>query len=95
MPKLLQTELARLALTLAFSQCFTYATMFSIESLALAGENYSNSSHVERACEFLLGKQMEDGGWGESYKVRCRQLTRSRGLPHSMEIVEGPEARRR
>ncbi|BGP01530.1 Lanosterol synthase (Oxidosqualene--lanosterol cyclase) [Rhodotorula toruloides] len=48
--------------------CFTYATMFSIESLALAGEKYSNSSHVKKACEFLLGKQMEDGGWGESYK---------------------------
>ncbi|GAA5833036.1 hypothetical protein JCM11251_006487 [Rhodosporidiobolus azoricus] len=48
--------------------CFTYATMFSIESLALAGETYANSSSVKRACEFLLGKQMGDGGWGESYK---------------------------
>ncbi|GAA6035640.1 hypothetical protein JCM8097_004942 [Rhodosporidiobolus ruineniae] len=48
--------------------CFTYATMFSIESLALAGETYATSDHVKRACEFLLEKQMEDGGWGESYK---------------------------
>ncbi|GAA6054734.1 hypothetical protein JCM3770_000055 [Rhodotorula araucariae] len=48
--------------------CFTYATMFSIESLALAGETYDNSEAVRRACAFLLGKQMDDGGWGESYK---------------------------
>ncbi|GAA5821464.1 hypothetical protein JCM10212_002119, partial [Sporobolomyces blumeae] len=48
--------------------CFTYATMFSIESLSLAGEHYSNSSNARKACEFLLSKQMEDGGWGESYK---------------------------
>jgi len=44
--------------------------MFSVESLALAGETYENSEHVKKACEFVLGKQMEDGGWGESYKVR-------------------------
>lgn len=48
--------------------CFTYATMFSIESLALAGETYTNSDHVRRACDFIVGKQMQDGGWGESYK---------------------------
>lgn len=51
-------------------QCFTYATMFAIESLSLAGEHYDNSSSVRTACEFLLSKQMSDGGWGESYKVR-------------------------
>lgn len=51
-------------------QCFTYATMFSIESLALAGETYTNSDHVRRACDFIISKQMQDGGWGESYKVR-------------------------
>ena len=50
--------------------CFTYATMFAIESLELAGENYGNSESVRRACDFLVGKQMSDGGWGESYKVR-------------------------
>lgn len=52
-----------------FWQCFTYATMFSIESLALAGETYGTSDHVRRACDFILSKQMADGGWGESYKV--------------------------
>lgn len=56
--------------TPGYYQCFTYATMFSIESLALAGETYTNSDHVRRACDFIISKQMEDGGWGESYKVR-------------------------
>jgi lanosterol synthase len=49
--------------------CFTYATMFALESLALVGENYNNSPSVKRACEFLLRKQRSDGGWGESYKA--------------------------
>ena len=48
--------------------------MFSVESLALAGETYENSEHVKKACDFVLGKQMEDGGWGESYKVRNEVL---------------------
>jgi lanosterol synthase len=48
--------------------CFTYAGMFALESLASAGENYENSGRVRRACNFFLDKQMEDGGWGESYK---------------------------
>jgi lanosterol synthase len=49
--------------------CFTYAGMFALESLASVGETYENSDAVRRGCEFFLGKQMEDGGWGESYKV--------------------------
>ncbi|TDL23680.1 terpene synthase [Rickenella mellea] len=48
--------------------CFTYATMFALESLALVGETYATSESARRACQFLLGKQREDGGWGESYK---------------------------
>ena len=58
--------------------CFTYATQFALESLALGGEYYSNSPAVRRACDFLLSKQREDGGWGESYKVRCRYFVPSR-----------------
>lgn len=48
--------------------CFTYAGMFALESLASVGETYGTSARVRRACEFFLGKQMADGGWGESYK---------------------------
>lgn len=47
--------------------CFTYAAMFALESLATVGETYSTSERVRRGCHFLLDKQMEDGGWGESY----------------------------
>ncbi|KAF3920313.1 hypothetical protein AA313_de0210112 [Arthrobotrys entomopaga] len=47
--------------------CFSYAMMFALESLHLVGESCQNSERVRRACAFLVGKQMEDGGWGESY----------------------------
>lgn len=50
--------------------CMTYATQFALESLSLVGETYETSLHVRRACEFILSHQREDGGWGESYKVR-------------------------
>ena len=48
--------------------CFTYAGRFALESLASVGEHYDNSERVRRGCNFLLSKQMADGGWGESYK---------------------------
>ena len=48
--------------------CFTYAGMFALESLASVGEDYGNSDTVRKGCEFMLGKQHEDGGWGESYR---------------------------
>lgn len=54
--------------------CFTYATMFALESLRSVGEVYDNSSTVKKACEFLLEKQSEDGGWGESYKSSETQV---------------------
>jgi hypothetical protein len=49
--------------------CFTYATMFALQSLCLAGETYETSDPVRRACDYLVSKQRADGGWGESYKV--------------------------
>jgi lanosterol synthase len=48
--------------------CFTYAAMFALESLACVGETYANSERVRRACHFFVDKQMEDGGWGETYR---------------------------
>lgn len=47
--------------------CFTYAMFFALEALSLSGETYSNSPRMKKACEFLISKQKEDGGWGESY----------------------------
>lgn len=51
----------------AWGVCFTYAGMFALESLALAGETYSNSEPSRKGCTFLVSKQRDDGGWGESY----------------------------
>lgn len=48
--------------------CFTYGVWFGCEGLALAGEKYENSEAQRKACEFLISKQMEDGGWGETFK---------------------------
>ncbi|CAK7237043.1 Lanosterol synthase (Oxidosqualene--lanosterol cyclase) [Sporothrix curviconia] len=49
--------------------CFTYATMFALESLYSVGETCANSEHARRACVFLLSKQRPDGGWSESYRA--------------------------
>lgn len=49
--------------------CFTYATMFALESMASIGETYSNSRVARRGCDFLISKQRPDGGWSESYRV--------------------------
>ncbi len=43
--------------------------MFAMETLAQARESYASSDNVRRACDFLVSKQMEDGGWGETYMV--------------------------
>jgi lanosterol synthase len=53
--------------------CFTYAIWFGIEGLVAVGETYQNSSEVRKACEFLVGKQNEDGGWGEDFQS-CVQM---------------------
>ncbi|KAJ8445200.1 hypothetical protein Cgig2_024406 [Carnegiea gigantea] len=47
--------------------CFTYGTFFAVEALAAYGKSYQNSLALRKACEFLLSKQLPDGGWGESY----------------------------
>lgn len=47
--------------------CYTYGTWFAVDALVACGRNYQNSSALRKACEFLLSKQLPDGGWGESY----------------------------
>lgn len=61
--------------------CFTYATMFALESMASIGETYANSDVARRGCDFLISKQREDGGWSESYKVREPELKPKRSEP--------------
>ncbi len=47
--------------------CFTYGTWFAVEGLVTCGKNYNNCPSTRKACQFLLSKQLPDGGWGESY----------------------------
>ncbi|XP_059636758.1 lupeol synthase-like isoform X2 [Cornus florida] len=47
--------------------CYTYGTWFAVEGLAACGKNYHNSPTLRKTCQFLLSKQLPDGGWGESY----------------------------
>lgn len=47
--------------------CFTYGTFFAVEALIACGKRYQNSLALRKTCEFLLSKQLPDGGWGESY----------------------------
>ncbi|TYJ33723.1 hypothetical protein E1A91_A05G122500v1 [Gossypium mustelinum] len=47
--------------------CFSYAGWFGIKGLSAAGRTYKNSSHIRKACNFFLSKELATGGWGESY----------------------------
>jgi len=47
--------------------CFTYGCWFGIEGLLIAGERPRGCREIGRCVEFLLGKQNEDGGWGEDF----------------------------
>ncbi|CUM62647.1 uncharacterized protein PRCAT00000201001 [Priceomyces carsonii] len=48
--------------------CFTYASMFALEALCSVGLVYSNSDNARKGCDFLISKQLPDGGWSESMK---------------------------
>ncbi|EXC04031.1 Lupeol synthase [Morus notabilis] len=47
--------------------CYTYGTWSGVEAAVACGRNYNNSHVLRKACEFLLSKQLPDGGWGESH----------------------------
>ncbi|XP_031504057.1 cycloartenol synthase-like isoform X2 [Nymphaea colorata] len=53
--------------------CFTNGTWFGVEGLVAGGMTYENCSAIRKACEFLLSKQLESGGWGESY-LSCQNM---------------------
>lgn len=57
--------------------CFTYATWFGIEAL-VQGEAYIDARQrtecINKACDFLLSKQMTDGGWGETYESCAKMV---------------------
>ncbi|GLT66452.1 hypothetical protein SLA2020_388170 [Shorea laevis] len=47
--------------------CYTYGTWFGIKGLVAGGKTYQTHHSIRRACDFLLSKQLDSGGWGESY----------------------------
>ncbi len=57
--------------------CFTYATWFGIEAL-VQGKDYIDAqlrtNCINKACDFLLSKQMVDGGWGETYESCAKMI---------------------
>ncbi|XP_037542771.1 lanosterol synthase isoform X1 [Nematolebias whitei] len=55
--------------------CFTYGTWFGLEAFACMDHTYENEevpNEVQKACQFLLDRQMSDGGWGEDFES-CKQ----------------------
>lgn len=48
--------------------CYTYAGMFALEALESVEETYENSECVRKGCDFLVSRQLEDGGWSETMK---------------------------
>lgn len=57
--------------------CFTYATWFAVEALA-QGKDFIDpvlrTNCISKACNFLLSKQMPDGGWGETYESCAKMV---------------------
>ncbi|XP_072065504.1 lupeol synthase [Arachis hypogaea] len=47
--------------------CYTIGAWMGAEGLMACGKNYQNCRALRKACEFLLSKQLPNGGWGESY----------------------------
>ncbi|XP_047457491.1 lanosterol synthase-like [Mugil cephalus] len=55
--------------------CFTYGMWFGLEAFACMGHVYKDNDacvEVQKACRFLLDRQMSDGGWGEDFES-CEQ----------------------
>ncbi|HUB07469.1 MAG TPA: terpene cyclase/mutase family protein, partial [Myxococcales bacterium] len=55
----------------SWAVCFTYGTWFGVTGLRAAGAG-SKDRAIRQACDFLLGKQHEDGSWGE-HGDSCRE----------------------
>jgi len=68
--------------------CFTYGTWFGVEGFVAAGEGKKQNpyqANINKACEFLVSKQREDGGWGESFMSNVsKEYTQH---PESSQIV--------
>ncbi|XP_028291707.1 lanosterol synthase isoform X2 [Gouania willdenowi] len=55
--------------------CFTYGAWFGLEAFACMSHVYNDEvvcDEVQKACQFLLDRQMCNGGWGEDFES-CEQ----------------------
>lgn len=52
----------------AWGVCYTYAGMFALEALDTVNRHYDNDAVVMKGCDFLISKQLPDGGWLELMK---------------------------
>ncbi|KAK2997852.1 hypothetical protein RJ639_026411 [Escallonia herrerae] len=60
--------------------CHTYAAWFGIKGLVTGGRTYEDSYRIRHACEFLSSKQLDSGGWGESY-LSCQNKAKIDATP--------------
>lgn len=73
----------------SWAVCFTYGTWFGVEALVANGKAtyttgpYELSLRIQKACDFLISKQNDDGGWGESFESCVEQ----RYVPHQTSQV--------
>ncbi|KAJ1736115.1 hypothetical protein LPJ61_000165 [Coemansia biformis] len=65
--------------------CFTYASMFALQSLACVGMYFDSCWEAMRGCAFLIDRQNPDGGWGESF-ASC-ELKRYVQHPDGSQVV--------
>ncbi|KAI3505360.1 hypothetical protein L1887_27467 [Cichorium endivia] len=56
--------------------CFTYGTWFALGGLTAVGKTFENCPAIQKAVKFMLKTQLEDGGWGESYKSCPEKMER-------------------
>jgi squalene/oxidosqualene cyclase-like protein len=61
---------------------FTYAIMYALEGLIAAGTPKDHPA-IRRACDWLITKQLADGGWGEHYSSCEKRLY----VPHERSQV--------
>lgn len=71
--------------------CYTCGTLVGVKGLAACGKNYLNSATLRKACQFLLSKQLPDGGWGESY-LSCSDKVYTNLEGYRSNLVQTPWA---
>ncbi|KAJ2006111.1 hypothetical protein GGI02_001215 [Coemansia sp. RSA 2322] len=65
--------------------CFTYASMFALQSLACVDMYFDTCWEGMKGCAFLVDRQNPDGGWGESF-ASC-ELKRYVPHPDGSQVI--------